>query len=248
MRAVTLIALASLALAPLSSSQALELSEHFSLEIKPEVVSDYRASGISQTLGDPAAQLNLMLSHVSGLYAGAWTSNVDFGHDWSNDDRYGTRREVDYYAGYYWQLTDAISLDVLYNKYTYPGESQFNSSDIAVTLDMYGVFIGGEHTVGTEEDSFSSYIGYHTQLPLEIGFEVRFENVDYKDDLFFNRDFSQANQDYNSLEIGLSRDLVGVTWGLSYLDTDLSDAECESFTGYDDLCSSTLVVSASKVF
>jgi hypothetical protein len=30
-----------------------------------------------QTMGDPAAQLDLMLSHASGLYAGVWTSNVD---------------------------------------------------------------------------------------------------------------------------------------------------------------------------
>ena len=46
----------------------------------------------------------------------------------------------------------------------------------------------------------------------------------------------------------MTRDLLGVTWGLSYIDTDLSDAECMSFSGYDDLCSSTLVVSASKTF
>ena len=77
---------------------------------------------------------------------------------------------------------------------------------------------------------------------------MRFENVDYKDDMFFNRDYSQARKDYNNWEIGLSRDLVVVTWGLSYIDSDLSQAECESFSGYDDLCGATLVASASKTF
>ena len=75
-----------------------------SLIVTPAVFSDYRSSGISQTLGDPAAQLNVMLSHASGLYAGVWTSNVDFGHD---DE---ARQELEYYAGYYWQINDNISL------------------------------------------------------------------------------------------------------------------------------------------
>ena len=46
----------------------------------------------------------------------------------------------------------------------------------------------------------------------------------------------------------LNRELAGITWGLSYVDTDLSDAECLSFTGYDDLCGADLVMSASKTF
>lgn len=54
-----------------------------------------------------------MLSHVSGAYLGGWTSHVNFGYDWENDDNYGTRQEVDYYAGYYWQINDNISLDTM---------------------------------------------------------------------------------------------------------------------------------------
>src|SRR3989338_9096715 len=105
MRAAFRFALAGLALLPLASAQAIDLNDQFSLVIAPTLISDYRASVISQTLGDPAAQLNVMLSHASGLYAGVWTSNVDFGHD---DE---ARQELEYYAGYYWQITDDISLD-----------------------------------------------------------------------------------------------------------------------------------------
>lgn len=248
MHAVKAISLAGLTLLALNTAQAIELNDQFALVVTPKVLSDYRSSGISQTMGDPAAQLDLMLSHASGLYAGVWTSNVEYGYDWENDDDYGTRQEVDYYAGYYWQINDNISLDTLYNKFTYPGESQFNGSDLKVTLDMYGAFIGGKHSVGTDDVIFTSFVGYHRVLPYEIGFLARFENVDYKDDSFFNRDFSKANQDYNTWEIGLTRELVGVTWGLSYIDTDLSDAECASFSGYDDLCDATVVASASKTF
>ncbi|HLA29473.1 MAG TPA: TorF family putative porin [Pseudomonas sp.] len=247
MRASPLITLASLALLPLSS-QALEPNDQFALLITPKLVSDYRSSGISQTLGDPAAQLDLMLSHASGAYLGIWATNVEYGHDWENDDDYGIRHEIDYYAGYYWQISDVISLDAMYNKYSTPGESQFNGSEAILTLDVYGLYLGGKYSLDTENDKLNSFIGYHTQLPWELGLDVRFENVDYKDDMFFNRDYSQAREDYNSLDIRLTRDLVGVTWGLSYIDSDLSDAECASFAGYDDLCGATLVASASKTF
>ncbi|WP_338062062.1 TorF family putative porin [Pseudomonas anguilliseptica] len=112
MRVLAILTLTSLALQPLCS-QVVELNDQFALLITPKVVSDYRSDGVSQTLGDPAAQLDVMLSHVSGAYLGGWTSHVNFGYDWENDDNYGTRQEVDYYAGYYWQINDNISLDTM---------------------------------------------------------------------------------------------------------------------------------------
>jgi len=35
---------------------------------------------------------------------------------------------------------------------------------------------------------------------------------------------------------------------LSFIDTSLSKAECQSYTGYDDVCGATLLASASKTF
>lgn len=247
MNRFTAMTLACLALAPLSA-QAIDLNEQLSLVITPTLVSDYRSSGISQTMGDPAAQLDVMFSHVSGLYAGVWTSNVEFGYDWENDDDYGTRQEVDYYAGYYWQISDAISLDAYFNHYTYPGEGQFNGSDFYATLDAYGAFIGARHSVDTDETSFARYVGYRTELPLQIGLELRYENVDYKDEVFWNADWSEGEEHYNNWEVKLSREMFGATWALSYVDTDLSDAQCASFSGYDDLCSAGVVASLSKAF
>ena len=248
MRTSRHLTLALTALVCSLQAHAIELSEELALVITPAVTSDYRSSGISQTMGDPAAQLDVMLSHASGAYLGAWTSNVEYGYDWEKDDDFGTRQEVDYYAGYYWQISDDISLDTMYSKYTYPGESQFNMSDIIVTLEAYGVYVGGKYSIDTDDDQLTSYIGYRTLLPWELGLDVRFENVDYKDDVFFNADYSRARQDYDNWYVSLSRDLLGVTWGLSYVDTDLSDAECLSFSGYEDLCGAGLIASARKVF
>ena len=53
---------------------------------------------------------------------------------------------------------------------------------------------------------------------------------------------------YREWEARLTRDFLGLTWRLSYLDTDLSQAECASSYGFDDVCSATVVAAVSKHF
>lgn len=93
----------------------------------------------------------------------------------------------------------------------------------------------------------SVFVGYRVVLPGEFGLEARYEYVDYKDDVFFSAD-GRGRSDYTDWEVKLTRDFIGVTWGLSYIDTNLSKTQCQSFSGYDDLCSATLVASVGKTF
>ncbi|WP_166361237.1 TorF family putative porin [Pseudomonas akapageensis] len=255
MPALKAIVLASLALAPLAA-QALVLSDDFTLIIDLAAVSDYRSRGISQTLGDPAAQFGLTLAHSSGLYAGAWTSNVDFGKsidEEGNEFSFKTRQEVDYYAGYFWQMSDQISLDLGYLKFTYPKESQFNQSEVYATLEAYGVELAAkysndmENVFGKNQDTLYTYVGYKTTLPAEVGLELRYGRNDFQDQAFVSGD-GGSRSSYREWEAKLTRDFVGVTWGLSYIDTDLSQSECASWYGYGDLCTATVVASASKTF
>ena len=60
-----------------------------------------------------------------------------------------TRQEVDYYAGWYWQATDEVSLDVGYLKYTYPKSSLYNLSDYYAALTVYGVTLGANYSNDT---------------------------------------------------------------------------------------------------
>ncbi|MCO8311831.1 TorF family putative porin [Pseudomonas mandelii] len=240
------LTLASLVLAPLTS-QALTLNDNFSLDMTLGVVSDYRTRGISQTLGDPAVQAGATLVHSSGLYVGAWTSNVDFGGP------YKTRQELEYYAGYYWQATEAISLDLGYLKYDYPKEGQFNMSEVYAVLDVYGVKLGANYSndtpnfFGEDQDTLYTYLSYKIELPAEIGLDLRVGRNDVKDPAFWSTNGASRDA-YTEWEAKLTRDFVGVTWGLSYIDTDLSKSECASWYGYDDLCTATVVASASKAF
>lgn len=240
------LTLASLVLAPLTS-QALTLNDNFSLDMTLGVVSDYRTRGISQTLGDPAVQAGATLVHSSGLYVGAWTSNVDFGGP------YKTRQELEYYAGYYWQATEAISLDLGYLKYDYPKEGQFNMSEVYAILDVYGVKLGANYSndtpnfFGEDQDTLYTYLSYKIELPAEIGLDLRVGRNDVKDPAFWSSN-GESRDAYSEWEAKLTRDFVGVTWGLSYIDTDLSKSECASWYGYGDLCTATVVASASKAF
>lgn len=246
MNARVLCTVAGLLLAPLNC-QALSLGDDFTLELSLAGVSDYRSRGVSQTLGDPALQAGATLMHASGLYLGAWTSNVDYGFD------YKTRQELEYYAGYYWQATENISLDLGYLKYSYPKEGQFNMSEVYAILDVYGVMLGAYYSsdapnaFGEDQDTLYSYLGYRLALPAEVGLELRAGRNDVKDPAFWSTS-GDSRETYYEWEAKLSREFVGVTWALSYIDTDLSKSECVSWYGYDDLCSATVVVSASKTF
>jgi uncharacterized protein (TIGR02001 family) len=79
----------------------------------PAAVSDYSFRGLSQTRLRPAAQVTIDAEHASGVYVGAFVSNVAFlGTD--------ARQEVDYLAGYRFAIGD-LKLDLGATYYTYPG-------------------------------------------------------------------------------------------------------------------------------
>jgi uncharacterized protein (TIGR02001 family) len=246
MNARSIFTLTSLVLAPLTT-QALTLNDDFNLDMSVAAVSDYRSRGISQSLGDPAVQAGATLLHSSGLYVGAWTSTVDFGGEFK------TRQELDYYAGYYWQATEVISLDLGYMKYTYPKESQFNLSEVYAILDVYGVKLGAYYSkdtpnvFGEDQDTLYTYLSYKIALPAEVGLDLRVGRNDMKDPAFWSAS-GDSSESYYEWEAKVSREFVGVTWGLSYIDTDLSKSECAEWYGYGDLCTATVVASATKNF
>lgn len=239
--------LAGLALFPLASHAAIPLNDDFAVQVDLTLASDYRTRGISQTQNDPTAQAGATLLHSSGLYAGVWTSNVDFGFGLK------TRQEVDYYAGWFWQANDDISLDLGYIKYAYPKEGQFNQSEVYGILSAYGFKAAAYYSndvqnfIGKDQDTLYSYIGYETTLPADIGLKLRYGRADFKDPLFWTAS-GKGTDSYREWEAKVTYDLFDVTWGLSYIDTDLSDDQCASNYGFTDTCGSTVVASVSKSF
>ncbi|MBC9251589.1 hypothetical protein A9179_15055 [Pseudomonas alcaligenes] len=235
--------LATVLLAPWGLSQAIELNEDFSLYLDAGVYSDYRTRGISQTQNDPALQGSATLSHSSGLYAGVWSSNVDFGLGSK------TRQEIDYYAGYNWQISDDVSLDTAYFQYEYPRQSALNYGEYFSQLTVYGAKLGAYYSdnLGGDQSYLYSYLGYGTQLPMEVALDLRYGLVDLKDPLLLDGS-GDTRDSYNEWQIKLSKELLGLNWSASYVDTDLGDSECSNYMGFDDVCAATLVLGVNKTF
>ncbi|MBA1204388.1 hypothetical protein G7009_21960 [Pseudomonas capeferrum] len=227
--------------APLA--HAIDLGEHFILEAKAGLFSDYRTRGISQTQNDPALQGSLTLLHSSGLYVGLWSSNVDFGFGSR------TRQEQDYYAGHFWQISDDVTLDTSYIKYVYPRQSALNYGEYHMELRAWGVLLGGNYSddFNRDQSMLYSYIGYVTQLPYDTGLQVRYGRNDYKDPSWFSGDGGSRGA-YQEWEVKFSRTMLSLDWSLSYIDTDLSQAECANYMGFEDVCTATVVMSIGKAF
>lgn len=90
------------------------------------LVSDYLFRGISQTHGKPAVQGGIDYAHPSGLYVGAWGSNVTWVKDWLGKGSV----EVDLYGGYKGTAGD-IGYDVGFIAYNYPGHGDASPTWLA---------------------------------------------------------------------------------------------------------------------
>lgn len=209
----------------------------FDVSMNAALTSDYIFRGISQTQGDSAIQGGLDVAHESGLYIGTWASNVDFG------DASDASVEFDYYVGFGNDITENFSYDLGWIKYDYPGQSGLNFSEYYGSLTAYGVKVGAAYSddFGGEESTLYSYIGYDYTLPYEIGLALQYGQYDFKD-----ATFASGEDSYNDWSIGLTKTLIGLDFGLTYSDTDLSGGDCEGFAGKDDYCDANFVVSVSK--
>ncbi|MFK8399912.1 TorF family putative porin [Pseudomonas sp. BGr12] len=223
-------------------SQAVTLSDDFELIANIGAYSEYAMRGISYSQRNPVAQGYLTVAHKSGLYAGMWGSNVDIA---GVDANY----EADYYAGYIWQPTEDISLDVGYIKYTYPKTSAMNISETYAVLTAYGFKVGSYYSndyLGDQTTTYN-YVGYGFNLPLESKLDVRYGILDLKDPAFISSS-GNTKDSYHEWEVKLSKTAFQVDWAVSYIDTNLSETECYSFMGDKESCSARVLLGVSKTF
>ena len=113
--------------------------------------SQYIFRGMTQTGGKPALQGGVDLTHSSGLYAGAWASNIS----WLRDP-YGVNvrdpgtsyyakdghLELDSYGGYRYTFANGLGIDVGALRYQYEGKLRPDTVD-ANTTEIYGAISYG---------------------------------------------------------------------------------------------------------
>ena len=113
--------------------------------------SQYIFRGLTQTDRKPALQGGVDLTHSSGLYLGAWASNISWLRDPYNangntsaDTYYskGGHMELDIYGGYRHSFENGLGIDVGVLRYQYPGKLRPTWVG-ANTTEVYGALSYG---------------------------------------------------------------------------------------------------------
>ena len=219
------------------------------------VVSDYLFRGVSQTHGRAALQGGIDYAHPSGLYLGAWASQVS----WVKDFLGSGSTEIDVYGGYKNAFAGGDwNYDVGYITYNYPGSGPAIATVLAKpnTQEVYGAigykWLTAKYSVATSKN----FIGWYGGANLD-------QNTRGSDYLELNANYDLGNgltlighwgqqkvkgsttstvalgsilsASYQDWKIGISKDIGFGTVTLAYSDTDTSGS-CTPAGGTNPYC------------
>ncbi|WP_157082353.1 TorF family putative porin [Sphingomonas pruni] len=128
------IAAASL-LAAMPAAAQEEPPKPVTVSANVALVSDYRFRGVSQSDKQAALQGGVTVAHESGVYAGAWASNLA---GWGTFG--GANLELDLFAGIKKPIASGTTIDIGVTWYMYPGGAE--TTDFAEPYIKLGKTIG----------------------------------------------------------------------------------------------------------
>ena len=190
------------------------------LSANAAVTSNYYWRGLTQSADNSAVSGGIDYEDESGFYAGAWTSNIDFGD--------GAAAELDLYAGYAGEI-DGIAYDVGYVYFNYPRKA----SGAAVALDFgeiygsvsfdaltLGLAVLANSEGGSADFGDSIYVSADYSLEVSEGVEAAFHIGSYSGDFIKGLAY-EGSGDYVELGASISKD--GFTFGVVETTLDGSD-------------------------
>ena len=164
------------------------------------VTSNYVFRGATQTDDGPAVQGGVDYTHDSGLYAGAWASNVEIT---PGDNGF----ETDLYAGYNFKLNEAVTFDVGYIAYLYHSTNDFDASEIyfgASFKDFTATYyVGSTDGPGNTDYNYVD-LKYSLVLPQDFTLHLHYGNMDV-----------DVGTDYEDASIGISKKVSEFDIGLT---------------------------------
>jgi uncharacterized protein (TIGR02001 family) len=189
------------------------------------VYSDYNWRGITQTSQDPALQGSIDYAHDSGLYAGVWASNVDFG------DCCDENIETDLYVGF--SGGEEMTWDVGGIYYLYPGAEDLDFWEIYAGLGWN--WLSGKVSYSSDYANYDETALYYElngewELPANFGLNA---HVGYSDGDGIEIAYGQDN--YFDWAVGVSYTLGHFDLGLKYVD----GSDLETLDGTPDDISSS---------
>ena len=200
------------------------------------LVSNYVFRGMSQTDKGPAIQGGFEYTYNPlNLYLGTWASNV------SSEGYNGASMELDVYGG--WRPTfDKLTLDLGVLGYLYPGNDGGDLNTVEYKAGAsydFGVVTPGAF-VYYSDDWFNTGNSWRYELSATVTLPAEFKLV-----AKYGWNELDGLKNYRDWSLGITKDFLGVTLGLSYSDTNLdSNTEC----GPPFQCDGQVVASISKAF
>lgn len=252
---------AASSLAPAAAhAQSTQATSPHTLSANVGIVSEYRYRGIGQTDGDPAVQGGFDYGHASGLYVGTWGSNVSWLSD-AGGGAVSSSVELDVYGGYKGTWGD-IGYDVGVLRYFYPGSypagfTSPHTTEVYVAGSWQMVTLKYSHAVtnlfGVPDSEGSGYLDLGANFDIGSGFALN-ARVGHQSIPSGSqggvRIRSSSDCSYTDWKLGVSKELVGLNWGLAYIDTSAKgDAgECYRSARNRDLGKGTVVLSVGRTF
>ncbi|WP_241233484.1 TorF family putative porin [Altericroceibacterium xinjiangense] len=204
------------------------------------IVSDYRFRGVSQTDEEMAVEVGIMAAHESGAYTGLWASNLS---GWGTFR--GANVELDLYAGYVLPL-GAANLDVGATWYMYPGGADNTdfiepyvrlSSTLGPVQGLVGVayapeqealgnFSATPYSDGEKGDNLYIWTDVNSGVPntpVTLKGHVGYSNGN--PGLGPNGTSIAPTGEYFDWLVGADYVTGPLTFGVAYVDTDISRAE-----------------------
>lgn len=249
--AAAALAVAATAALPAPEARAFGIEDAgLTVTATPSVTNDYLFRGISQTRRHPALQGTLDVQHESGVYVGAFVSNVSF-------EGYNGGTEVDGLFGYRREIA-GINFDLGGIWYTYPGshtrglyELSFFELALKASRDFEVVKLLG--TIAWSPNAFgrsgsSWYVEGGADIPLPLDFTANLR-VGYWN---LERNNRFGTPDYVWYGAGVTREIwEGITLTAGVYGTNIDKRDCFPAgisTQVHHLCGVTGVVSLSKAF
>lgn len=187
------------------------------------LVSDYRFRGISQTDKRIALQGTIGVAHESGLYATIWGSSID---DYVAN---GSDQEIDLIAGYAATFGDT-TFDVGATYYYYPGsggaDSDFIEPYVAVSQSFGAVSAKLLAAYAPKQNALSIGAGREDNFYLagDLSTAIPGTAISLTGHLghSWGPSYLTIGDEYTDWSIGASAERGGLTFGISYVDTDKS--------------------------
>lgn len=245
--AKSLITVAGALLATVAAAQ--EATSPLSFNVG--AVSDYRFRGISQTSFKPAIQAGVDYAHASGVYVGAWASNVNWVKDYIGATDGSV--EVDLYLGYKGEIIKDLSYDIGFITYQYPGNTADKVLVNANTNEVYAGLTYGMFTLKYSQSTGdflanpnskgSRYWDLSANIDLGSGYTL----TPHVGRQTIPNQISDAG-DYTDYSLTLTKDFgKGISGSLSAYGTNAQDSFYK-VTGYDNLGKTGVSVGVKYAF